>query len=97
MIKPNQFHHFDLLYMLHDDFEGNIYKYILEIVDVASRYNVGRALKSKKTIEVTFCWKRYIRCVASLNTKRYFLVIMGDMIKLLDCSNSKKSHSQNSC
>ena len=33
--KPNEQHHFDLLYMLHNVFEGNTYKYILTGIDVA--------------------------------------------------------------
>ena len=33
--KPNEQHQFDLLYMVHDLFEGNMYKYILTDIDVA--------------------------------------------------------------
>ena len=33
--KPNEQHHFDLLYMPHNVFEGNTYKYILTGIDVA--------------------------------------------------------------
>ena len=35
--KSNEEHQFDLLYMSHNVFEGNTYKYILTDVDVASR------------------------------------------------------------
>ena len=52
--KPNEQHQFDLLYMPHNLFEGNTYKYILTGIDVASRYRVARALKSKKSSEVVF-------------------------------------------
>ena len=38
MTKPNKQHQFDLLYMPHNLFEGNKYKYILTAIDVASRY-----------------------------------------------------------
>ena len=33
--KPNEQHQFDLLYMPHNVFEGNTYKYILTSIDVA--------------------------------------------------------------
>ena len=36
--KPNEKHQFDLLYIPHNIFEGNTYKYILTGIDVASRY-----------------------------------------------------------
>ena len=40
--------------MPHNDFEGNTYKYILTGIDVASRYNVAKSLRTKKSSEVTF-------------------------------------------
>ena len=52
--KSNEQHHFDLLHMPHNDFEGNMYKYILTGIDVASRYNVAKSLRTKKSSEVTF-------------------------------------------
>ena len=52
--KPNEQHQFDLLSMPHYLFEGNTYKYILTGVDVASRYKVARALRTKKLSEVVF-------------------------------------------
>ena len=52
--KPNEQHQFDLLYMPHNLFEGNTYKYILTGIDVASRYKVARPLRTKKSSEVTF-------------------------------------------
>ena len=45
--EPNEQHQFDILYMPHNHFEGNMYKYILTGIDVASRYNVTRPLKTK--------------------------------------------------
>ena len=57
MQKPNEQHQFDLLYVPHKVFEGNTYKYILTDVDVASRYKVTRALRTKKTSEVLFLLK----------------------------------------
>ena len=52
--KPNEEHQFDLLYMPHNVFEGNTYKYILTGIDVASRYKIARPLKTKKSSEVAF-------------------------------------------
>ena len=52
--KPNEQHQFDILYMAHNLFEGNTYKYILTGIDIASRYKVTRHLKTKKSSEVAF-------------------------------------------
>ena len=52
--KPNEQNRFDLLYMPHNVFEENTYKYILTGIDVASRYKVTRALRTKKSSEVAF-------------------------------------------
>ena len=54
MTKPNKQHQIDLLYMPHNVFKGNTYKYILTGIDVASRYKVARPLKTKKSSEVAF-------------------------------------------
>ena len=52
--KPNEKHQFDLLYIPHNIFEGNTYKYILTGIDVASRYKVARPLRTRKSREVAF-------------------------------------------
>ena len=52
--KPNQQHQFDLLYMPHNLFEGNRYKYILTGVDIASRYKFARPLITKRSSKVAF-------------------------------------------
>ena len=52
--KPNEQYQFDILYMPHNHFEGNTYKYILIGIDVASRYKVARPLRTKKSSEVAF-------------------------------------------
>ena len=52
--KPNEQHQFDLLYLPHNVFEGNMYKYILTRIDVASRYKVARSLRTKKSNQVAF-------------------------------------------
>ena len=52
--KPNEQHQFDLLYMRHNLFEGNIYKYILTSINITTRYKVSRPLRTKKPNEVAF-------------------------------------------
>ena len=54
MTKPNEQYQFDLLHVPHNVFQGNTYKYTLTGVDVALRYNVARALRTKKAREVAF-------------------------------------------
>ena len=54
MTKPNEQHRFDILYMPHNLFEGNIYKYILTGIDVATRCKVAMPLKTKKPGKVAF-------------------------------------------
>ena len=67
MTKPNEQHQFDLLYMPHNDFEGNTFKYILTGIDVASRYKVARPLITKKSSEVAFVLKAIYKMVVYLN------------------------------
>ena len=52
--KPNDQHQFGLLYMPHNLFEGNTYKYILTTIDVTSRHKVARTLRTKKSRKVAF-------------------------------------------
>ena len=52
--KPNEQHQFDFVYMPHNLFEGNTYKNTLTGIDVASRYKVAGALRTKKSSEVVF-------------------------------------------
>ena len=54
MTEPNKQHQFDILYTPHNLFEGNMFKYILTGIDVASRYKVSSPLKTKKLSEVAF-------------------------------------------
>ena len=52
--EPNKQHQFDLLYMPHNLFEGNTYKYILTCTDITSRYKVARPLRTKTSSAVAF-------------------------------------------
>ena len=54
MTKPSKQHQFDLLYMPHNLFEENTYKYILTGNDVASKYKFARPLRTKIPSEVAF-------------------------------------------
>ena len=51
--------------MPHDKFQGSTYKYILTGVDVASRYNVAKPLRTKKASDVSLLVKDYIRVKAN--------------------------------
>jgi len=50
--EVNQLHQADLLYLPHDKVYGNVYKYVLNVIDVASGYKASRPLKTKKASEV---------------------------------------------
>ena len=52
--KPHEQHQSDLLFMPHNLFEGNTYKYILTGIGAASRYKIARPLRTKKSSEVAF-------------------------------------------
>ena len=56
--KPNDIHQADILYLPHDKYEKKIYKYVLNIVDVASRYKGSYHLTTKNSKEVAqaFQW-----------------------------------------
>ena len=54
LTKPNEMHQFGILYVPSDVVFGTEYKYILTGIDVASRYKVARALRSKKADELAF-------------------------------------------
>ena len=52
--KPSEQPQIDVLYMLHNVFEGKTYKYILTGIDVASSDKFVRPLKTKKSTELAF-------------------------------------------
>ena len=54
MTEPNKQHQFDLVYMPHNLFGANTYKYILTGTDVTSRYKLARPLRTKKSSKVAF-------------------------------------------
>ena len=56
--KPNDIHQADILYLPHDKYKKNIYKYALNIVDVTSRYKGSYQLttKNRKEVAQAFQW-----------------------------------------
>ena len=56
--KPNDIHQADVLYLPHDRYENKVYKYALNIVDVASRYkgSYQLATENSKEIAQAFQW-----------------------------------------
>ena len=50
--EVNKMHQADLLYLPHDKVYQNTYKYTVQVIDIASRYKVGRPLKTKKASEI---------------------------------------------
>ena len=75
--RPNE-HHYDLLYMPHNLFEGNIYKYILTGIDVASKYKVARPLRTKKSSEVAFALEAIYKKGGAF---KYLKVFQCDMVQ----------------
>ena len=55
--KVNKIHQADLLYLPHDKVYQNMYKYTLNVVDIASGYKVSRPLRTKKASEVAEMFK----------------------------------------
>ena len=80
--KPNEQHQFDLLYMPHNLFEGNTYKYILTGIDIASRYKVARPLRTKKSSEVAFVLEAIYKKGGVFKYPEVFHVIMGLSLKV---------------
>ena len=82
--KPNKQHQFDLLYMPHNIFKGNTYKYILTGIDVASRYKVVRPLRTKNSSEVTFGLKAIYKKAFQIDNGSEF---KNELTKLLEKHN----------
>jgi transposase InsO family protein len=55
--KVNKIHQADLMYLPHDTVYGNTYKYVLNVIDIASEYKASRPLKTKKASEVAEMFK----------------------------------------
>ena len=86
--EPNDIHQADILYLPHDRYEKKVYKYALNIVDVASRYKGSYQLDTKNSKEVAqaFQWmyeNTPLTCSKTLiinNGKEFY----GDVMKLME-------------
>ena len=79
--KPNEQHQFDLLYMPHNLFEGNTYKYILTGINIASRYKVTRPLRTKKSSEAAFVLEAIYKKSGVFNCPKVFQCDNGSEFK----------------
>ena len=87
--KPNKQRQFDILYMPHNLFEENTYKYILTGINVASRYKVATPLKAIKSSEVAFALEAIYKKGGTFKYPRAFQCDNGsefknEMTKLLE-------------
>ena len=86
--KPNDIHQADILYLPHDRYEKRLYKYALNIVDVASRYKGSYQLATKNAKEVAqaFQWiyentsLTYPKTLIADDGKEFY----GDVTKLME-------------
>ena len=90
--RPNEQHQFDFLYMLHNLFEANTYKYILTGIDVASRYKVVWPLRTKKSREVAFGLKSIYKKSGVFKYRKAFQIdnrseFKNEVTKLLEKHN----------
>ena len=59
--RPNEYHQADILYMPWDNIDGKIYKYCLNIVDVASRFKASVPLTDRSSVSVAKAFKKVYR------------------------------------
>ena len=88
--KPNDIHQADNLYLPHDTYEKKVYRYALNIVDVASRYKGSCQLATKNSKEVAqaFQWlyentPTYPKTLIIDDGKEFY----GDSMKLMEKHN----------
>ena len=96
--KPNDIHQSDLLSLWHDKFKKKIYKYALNIVDVASRYKGSYQLTSKNAKEVAQAFQ-WIYENTPLNYPKTLIVddgkeFYGDTAKLMEKHDVIRDPSQ---
>ena len=86
--KPNDIHQADILYLPHDKIKKKVYKYTLNIVDVASRYKGSYQLTTKNAKEVAQAFQ-WIYENTPLNYPKTLIVddgkeFYGDTTKLME-------------
>ena len=89
--KPNDIHQSDLLSLPHDKFKKKVYKYALNIVDVASRYKGSYQLTTKNSKEVPQAFQ-WIYDNTSLTYPKTLIIddgkeFYGDTTKLMENHN----------
>ena len=86
--KPNDIHQADILYLPHDRYEKKVYKYALNIVDVASRYKGSYQLATKNGNEVAQAFQ-WINENTPLTYRKTLIIddgkeLYGDTTKLME-------------
>ena len=95
--KPNQIHQADLLFLPHDRVGRKTYKYVLVVVDIASRYKDAEPLTSKESREISEALKKiYSR---RLKYPKTLMVdpgkeFMGEVSKLMNYHNVRIQRSE---
>ena len=95
--KPNQIHQADLLFLPHDRVGKKTYKYVLVVVDVASRYKDSEPLTSKESREISNAFEKiYSR---KLKYPKTLMVdpgreFMGEVTKLMNYHNVNIQRSE---
>ena len=92
VIKPNEQHQFDLGHMPHNFFEGNMYKYLLTGIDIASRFKVTKPLTTKKSIEAGFVLKAIYKKGGAFKYSKVLQInngseFKGEVMKLFEKHN----------
>ena len=103
--KPNDIHQADILYLPHDRYEKRLYKYALNIVDVASRYKGSYQLTTKnaKDVAQAFQWiyentqLTYPKTLIVDDGKEFYRDVTKLMEKhdvIIQCGDPSQHHSQ---
>ena len=87
--KPNDIHQADILYLPHDRYKKKIYKYALNIVDVASRYKGSYQLATKNSKEVAQAFQWIYESTLLTDPKTLLIIddgkeFYGDTTKLME-------------
>ena len=95
--KPNHIHQADLLFLPHDRVGRKTYKYVLVVVDVASRYKDAEPLTTKESREISKAFEKiYSR---KLKYPKTLMVdpgkeFMGEVTKLMNYHNVRIQRSE---
>ena len=72
---PNEKDPFDLLYVPHNVFEGNTYKY----VDA----RLLEPVRPRQQVRLHLCWKQYIKRVVFLSVQKCFNMVMDQSLNVM--------------